>query len=1053
MRREKMRKYKFDWENPEVFKKNKEDGHVIAFSYDDEKDALDRAEPKTKMTLNGTWKFHWQRGLENCPEDFYKEDFDASFWRDITVPSVWQTEDTGSYPYYYASTFCRALSRSKSKIPSIDYSMQEIGLYIREFTLPENFEGNEIFLHFGAAKSAIEVYVNGSFAGYSQGSMTPHEFDITKLVRGGSNKVAVKVYRFSDAAYLENQDMWLFCGLYREVYIFCEPKKCVRDFFITTDLDAEYKDSKTALEITLKNYGDAGIAAVKAEIDDCGERTLLGETEVALQSGASAIRFEKLIENPKKWSAETPYLYKLLISITADGKTTYKSIRFGFKKVEIVGEKILFNGQPMLIRGVNRHDFDPDHGWAVPKERFYQDLKLMKRCNINSIRTSHYPDDPLLYDIADEYGFYVMDECDLETHGVRRKGVPGDNPVWTGAVIDRMERMVLRDRNHACVFMWSLGNEAGDGSNFMKMKEAALRLDKTRQFHYEGDFDLTKTDVIPRMYPTKDIMDKLGNREEIKITLYDNIANQLAGDSKPIRSDAYTKPVLICEYAHAMENSLGNFQEYMDDFEKYDNMAGGYIWDFVDQAIRRKTPDGDQWLYGTDFEKYEPGRYTHIPNTTAMTGSNTYFCANGIVAADRKPHPSYYEVKKVYCEIKVKEKDIQKGEFILVNKKMFTDLSDFEFRWSLQAEGVEIQSGIINDTVCAPLSEKEIKIDYDLSALPEKECMLIVSFINKNARPWCEAGYEQSFDQFTVKEAKRAQLPAHMGGNLTYVKDSSGVFAKGDDFSVKIVKGKITSLTYSGKEYLKAPISPNYFRAVTDNDLSNTNFVPFTIPFHPYFNWQRATNSAKGTVKSAEKNDRGQLVVNVSWNVQFFSSVTSVIVINPDGSLEITHTGTPKMFNLTRFGTKMGLLREFDRVKWYGRGPQETYCDRKTGGKITLHEMSVADLEHHYMRPQENGNRTDVRFAEITNKDGKGLRFEAAGGTPFCFSAWHYTQDELQYAKHIHELKHRDITTFNVDLNQLGVGGDLPGDARVREPYIMHCNKEYSYSFKIVPIK
>ena len=1048
-----MRTYKYDWENPEVFKKNKEDGHVIAFSYDNEQDALDRIEPKTKLTLNGTWKFHWQRGLEDCPEDFYKEDFDASFWRDITVPSVWQTEDTGSYPYYYASTFCRAFSRSKSKIPSIDHSMQEIGIYVRDFTMPDNFDGNEIFLHFGAAKSAIEVYVNGNFVGYSQGSMTPHEFDITKYARKGENRVAVKVYRFSDGSYLENQDMWLLCGLYREVYVFCEPKKCLRDFFITTDLDKNYKDSKTSLDLTLKNYGETGIVKVKAEVVDGDERILLGETDTAVNSNTVTLHLEKNIENPKKWSAETPYLYKLLISVTADGKTTYKCIRFGFKKVEIVGEKILFNGQPMMIRGVNRHDFDPDHGWAVPTERFYEDLKLMKRCNINSIRTSHYPDDPTLYEIADEYGFYVMDECDVETHGVRRKGVLGDNPMWTGAVVDRMERMVLRDRNHACVFMWSLGNEAGDGSNFLKMKEAALRLDTTRQFHYEGDFDFTKSDVISRMYPLEDVVNKLGNREEITISLYDNIANQLAADSKPIKKEAYCRPVMFCEYAHAMENSLGNFQEYMDAFEKYDNMCGGYIWDFVDQSIRKKTPEGDQWLYGTDFEKYEPGRYTHIPNTTAMTGSNTYFCANGIVAADRKPHPSYYEVKKVYCEIKVKEKNIEKGEFILINKKLFTDLSDFEIRWSLQAEGVEVQNGVIEDIACAPLSEREIKINYDLSALPEKECVLIVSYINKNNYPWCEAGFEQGFDQFIVKEAKAESKPVHFDGNLTYVKNGGSVFVNGNGFTVKIDGGKITSLTYDGKEYLKMPISPNYFRAVTDNDLSNTNFVPFTIPFHPYFNWQRATKSAKGTVKSAEKNALGQLVVKIDWRVQLFSNVTSVIVVNPDGSLEITHTGTPKMFNLTRFGTKMGLLREFDRVKWYGRGPQETYCDRKTGAKISLHEMSVEDLEHHYMRPQENGNRTDVRFVEVTNKDGKGLRFESVGETPICFSAWHYTQDELQAAKHIHELKHRDITTFNVDLNQLGVGGDMPGDAHVREPYIMHCNKEYTYTFKIVPIK
>lgn len=1044
------RNYKYDWENPYVFKRNKEDGHVIAFTYDSEQDALTRTEPKRKLSLNGEWKFHWQRGIDNCPEDFYKPDFDASFWRSIKVPSVWQTEDTGSYPYYYASTFCRALSRSKKKIPSIDYNMQEIGIYIRSFTLPKSFDGMELFLHFGAAKSAIEVYVNGEYVGYSQGSMTPHEFNVTRFVNAGENRIAVKVYRFSDACYLENQDMWLFCGLYRDVYIYGEPKMCVRDFFITTDFDKEYKDSKTDLEILIKNYGGAQSACVKAEIIDNNSKILLGEEELEI-SGDAKVNFSTLVPSPHKWSAEDPYLYKLLITLTVSGQSVYKCIRFGFKKVEIVGEKILFNGKPLMIRGTNRHDFDPDHGWAVPKERFYEDLKLMKRCNINSIRTSHYPDDPFFYELCDEYGFYVMDECDMETHGVRRKGVPGDNPMWTGAVVDRMERMVLRDRNHACVFMWSLGNEAGDGSNFMEMKKAALKLDTTRQFHYEGDFDFTKSDVISRMYPLEDIVNKLGNREEITISLYDNIANQLAADSKPIKKEAYCRPVMFCEYAHAMENSLGNFQEYMDAFEKYDNMCGGYIWDFVDQSIRQKTPEGDRWLYGTDFEKFEPGRYTHIPNTTAMTGSNTYFCANGIVAADRKPHPSYYEVKKVYSEIKVKEKDIAKGEFVLYNKHLFTDLSDFEIKWSLQAEGVEVQNGTLENITCSPLSEIEIKLDYDLSSLPEKECVLIISYLNKNEHPWCEKGYEQSFDQFILKPDTKGKeiIPS---GNLQYVKSNGGVFVKGDGFTLKVQDGKIASYTLSGKEILRSPVTPNYFRAVVDNDLSNTNFVPPLIPLHPYFNWQRATNSATGKVTNVTKNANGQVEIDISWSIKMFSNTTTKIVVNSDGSFALTHTGTPKRINLLRFGTMFGILREFDFVKWYGRGPQETYCDRKTGAKITMHEMNVADLEHHYMRPQENGNRTDVRFVEFKSADGKGLRIEGVD-TPICFSAHHYTQNELQLAKHIHEVPDRDATFVSIDLDQMGVGGDMPGDAHVREPYIMHPNKEYTYTFKVVPIK
>ena len=1050
-----MAKNKYDWENPAVIKRNKEDGHVIAFCYDDEKSALERKPSDYKATLDGKWKFYWQMGIEGCPESFYKPDFDDSDWKYITVPSVWQTEKTGSFPYYYASTFPRAISRKKSKIPSIDHDMQEIGIYRREFDLPENFSDKEVFLHFGAVKSAIEVYVNGSFVGYSQGAMTPHEFDITKYLVPGKNSVAAKVYRYSDAQYIEDQDMWLLCGIYREVYIFAEPKVCLRDFFITTDLDKDYNNSDVELEVQVNNYHSKDKKAkVTAYIERNGKKTPIGEAELVAKNGVNKVHLKTTVESPEKWSAEVPNLYNLVIELDAEKHSkVYKSIRFGFKKVEIVGEKILFNGQPMMLRGTNRHDFDPDHGWAVPKERFLQDMSLMKKANINSIRTSHYPDDPYFYELADEYGFYVMDECDMESHGVRRKGVPGSNPVWTPAVVDKMERMVLRDRNHACVFMWSLGNEAGDGENFVKMKEAALKLDTTRQFHYEGDFDFTKSDVISRMYPLEDTMKKLGNREPITITLYDNIANQLAADSKPIPKEAYTRPVILCEYAHAMENSLGNFQEYMDDFEKYDNMCGGFIWDFVDQSIRYKAEDGDHWLYGTDFEKKEPRKPLQLPNTTAMTGSNTYFCANGIVAADRKPHPSYYEVKKVYAEMKIKEKDLENKKFTLINKHLFTDLSEFEIKWVVNADGVEVQSGSLGTVKVAPLSETEITVPYDIKEYENKEYVLIISFITKEDKPYCEKGYEQAFDQFIIKEKTDVE-ENYEPKEVSFSKHEGKIVVNGDGFSLVIKHGKIVSLKYNEKEYVKTEIKPNFFRPITDNDLSNTNFVPFLIPLHPYYRWQKATDKLSGILSGVDKNADGTLELSFEWDVLSMSGVRSKLTIYPNGKIKFYLKGTPKGGALLRFGTQFGLVEELDNVKWYGRGPQETYPDRKTGGKIGIWEKTVNDLEHHYMRPQENGNRVDVRYVELTSHDGKkGLKFTSPCATPLAFSAWHYTQNALEKATHIHNLKHTDITTFNYDLAQMGVGGDMPGDAHVREPYILHSNKEYEYSFTVEPLE
>ncbi len=672
---------KFRWENPEIFKINKEDGHAIMMPFDSEEDALSANESKYKQSLNGKWKFYWQRGLKNQPENFQLTSFDDSHWDEINVPSVWQTEGY-SVPYYYASTFPKAFSRSKGKIPSIDHDMQEIGFYRKTFTLDENFNGREIFLHFGAAKSALEVYVNGEFVGYSQGSMVPHEFNVTKVLKPGENVITAKLYRFSDGSYLEDQDMWWLCGIYREVYLFAEPKLCLRDFYFKTDFDDTYKDSNVTLDMYINNYNNikGKMKACAKLIDANGKEISLGVKEIELLGGNETVEFNEVVKSPKKWSAETPNLYTLVMTIELDGKVVcVKTYKVGFKKVEIKGEKIYYNGMPLMIKGVNRHDFDCDHGWAVPRERYTQDLDIMKQNNINSIRTSHYPDDPYFYDMCNKYGFYVMDECDVESHGVRRKGVPGSNPRWTGAVVDRLHRMVFRDRNNPCVFMWSLGNEAGDGSNFMEMKKAALALDDTRQFHYEGDFDLTKSDVISRMYPTKDIMEKLGNKEPITISLYDNIANQLAADSKPIKAEMYEgKPIVLCEYAHSMENSLGNFQEYIDDFEKYDNMCGGFIWDFVDQALHVKDENGnDNYLYGTDFQGKEPHKLIDIPNTTAMTGSNVYFCANGIIGADRKPHPQIVEVKHGYQNVGITAIDAKNGEFMIINKFLFTKLSDF----------------------------------------------------------------------------------------------------------------------------------------------------------------------------------------------------------------------------------------------------------------------------------------------------------------------------------------------------------------------------------------
>lgn len=1038
------------WEDPTQFKINKEDGHAIAMPFDSTEDAFE-GNSKYKLSLNGKWKFYWQRGVDNQLDGFEAEDFNDVEWDSIEVPSVWQLKGYGA-PYYYASSYPRALSRNKSKIPSIDYSMQEIGYYRRRFTLDKSFSDKEVFIHFGACKAALEVWVNGEFVGYSVGSMTPHEFDITPFVNEGENLVCAKVYRFAASSYLEDQDMWWLSGIYREVYVFAEPKACLRDFFFKTDLDSDYKDSEVQLTAYVKNYSDEEkkVTFNAYLVSDTEKEIPLGEATAKLQAGERAgIVLKELVKNPKKWSAEQPNLYTLVMSLK-DGKKKpcIKTYEVGFKKVEIIGEKLLFNGMPLMLRGTNRHDFDPDNGWAVPKERYVQDFDLMKQCNINAIRCSHYPDDPYFYELANRYGFYVMDECDLESHGVRRKNVPGSNPMWEGLAVDKMERMVLRDRNNPCIFMWSLGNEAGDGDNFMKMKEAALKLDDTRQFHYEGDFDLNKSDVISRMYPDEKTMTKLGKREPIEISAFDNIANALAADNKPIPAEKYTKPVILCEYAHSMENSLGNFVDYMEDFEKYDNMCGGFIWDWVDQAIRTTDENGNvNWLYGTDFEKDEPKHWYSGIDKTAMTGSNTYFCANGVIAADRTPHPQFWEVKHVYQPIVTTAFDLTKGRFNVRSRLLFTDVANYKCKWLIECEGEELFSGELEKFSLNPLQEEFIDIPYDYSKLPQdKECVLTVSFHSKKKTYGIKSNAEIAYDQFILTSPEKPRADFEVG-KLSYEQNKNTVTVSGESFSVKVENGAVTELIKDGVNALKTPLAPNYFRAMTDNDIGYLNFAPPLIHLNPYYKWKKATHSVNA-LKTEVEEKNGAVKVKIALNVPGMKDSFASYTVYPDGRIVVYHSAVPKA-DILRFGYIFGVDKDYSNVKWYGRGAAPSYPDRKTGYKIGLYSMPVSEFEYNYMRPQEASARSDTRYFSLENKKGSGVKVTAYYDKPVLFCALPYTPDELESFTHVNEIKRNDIITVTVDGAQQGVGGDMPGQANVRDKYKQKAGVKQTLSFLI----
>ena len=1043
--------YKYIWEDPGQFKVNKEDGHAIAMPFNSAEEALSGESSAYCLSLNGDWDFFWQRGVDNQKEGFEKEDYNSSDWDKIAVPSVWQTQGY-SVPYYYASTFPRALSRSKSKIPHIDHSMQEIGYYRRTFELSEEFDNKEVFLHFGACKAALEVWVNGEYVGFSTGSMTPHEFDITSFIRRGENLVCAKVYRYAASSYLEDQDMWWLCGIYRDVYVYAEPKYCLRDFFFQTDFDESFKNSDVTLDLFIKNYtNESKELKVSAYlISDTNKEIPLGEAQgLADCQDICKFTINQNVKSPKKWSAEQPNLYKLVMTVfDEDKEICTKTYDVGFKKVEIIGEKILFNGMPLMVRGVNRHDFDCDHGWSVPEEDYIKDFDLMKQANVNSIRTSHYPDDLRFYDYANKYGFYVMDECDLESHGVRRKNVPGSNPLWTELAVDKMQRMVLRDRNIPCIFMWSLGNEAGDGDNFLKMKQAALELDKTRQFHYEGDFDFTKSDVISRMYPDEATMKKLGEKEPITISLYDNIANQLAADSKPIKAEMYNKPVILCEYAHSMENSLGNFREYMDDFEKYDNMCGGFIWDWVDQALRVKDENGNEnLLYGTDFEKDEPRHWYSGIDTTAMTGSNGYFCANGVINALRQPHPQYWEVRHVYQPIVTTAVDVESGKFNVRSRFLFTDVSAYKCKWMIECEGEKIQSGEVEKFSILPLEEGTIEIPYDYSSLPkDKECILTISFHTKKKTLGLKQNAEIAFDQFTLTNAAKPAISSN-GGALSFEKNANSVEIRGENFDVKISNGAIASYVVNSNEILKAPLAPNYFRALTDNDIDIFNFAPPFIHMNPYYKWQKATNSVKASKTEVEQKD-GVIKVKCVLSVANMKEAYVSYSVYSNGCISVFHSATPKA-DLLRLGFKFDIDKKYNNISWYGRGIAPSYCDRKSGYKIDKYSLPIEEFEYNYMRPQEASTRSDVRYFTLTDKDGSGIKVTSYYDEPIMFSALPYSPEQLEKFTHINEINRENDITVTVDSIQQGLGGDMPGQAFVRDKYKVKANEKQSIFFLI----
>jgi beta-galactosidase len=1021
----------FEWEDPSCFGINKEKARAL----------LDKKEER--ISLNGQWKFHWVAKPADRPQNFYKEDFDSSQWHEIEVPGLWQLQGY-DIPYYLANSYPPAISTSRFKIPSIDHNDNPVGSYLHSFTLPENWLEENIYIHLGAVKAAFFIWINGKCVGYSQGAMTPAEFKINDYVQTGENRIAVEVYRYSDGTYLEDQDMWFLNGIYREVYIYKEPQNCIQDFFARCEFDENYKDAHLLIDVNI----DKAISGLELGYLLKDGDQIISEANTSINENQKDYAFKELIKEPKQWSAETPELYQLSIQLKSAGTVVNeKTIQFGFRQVEIKNEKILINGRPLLIKGVNRHDYDPDTAWTVSEERYHQDLRILKQHNINAIRTSHYPNALRFYELCDVYGIYVMDEADVETHGVRSKNCPGNDPQWKQALIDRGERMVLRDRNHACIIMWSLGNESAAGSNFKAMRNAMLAIDNTRPIHYEGDDDKGElSDVLSFMYPALNILDNLGKHRDHVRPFYERIAGKLGffNAANHYTSVYQGKPIVLCEYAHCMMNSLGNFDEFIDRFEKYDNFCGGYIWDYCDQSLRQyKEINGEKqerWLYGGDFDESK---------------SDKSFCANGIVTADRQLQPTIYEVKKGYQYIKARLISFEKGEIEILNHYPFKNLEGTILNWEIRANGEAISSDCLSLESISPYEIKNTFLNYQNNTLDQlkdnsgREVVLHLSFIEEKPELWHDGEHEIAWEEFLVDTYTPKKNKPPKGLNIK--QDGHYLIAEMPQGRVRFNKliGFIDSIDFGEGELLSEAMRPNFDRARTNNDAALAFVRDIAKVLYPQ-PWKHAYKRMKVKSVEVEKSDDKVIITTHHSLLLSKNGFRGITTIHGNGEIDFSFSMAPRL-NLIRFGMQFHLKKSLQQFAWYGRGPFENYCDRKHGSALGYYSKPVDEMIHNYMRPQENGNRSDIRFASLLDKNSKGLHIQSTDAQGLSMSVWPWSQDDLEKASHIHTLPIRDFVVLNIDNKQQGVGGDIPTLLNLKEPYKIKRGSKLNYAFRISP--
>lgn len=1058
-----------DWENLSVLEINREPAHATFVPYANSQQALAGERDKSPyfLLLNGDWKFNWVSQPDQRPVDFYKTDYNDKSWKTIPVPSNWEMQGYGT-PIYVSAGYPFKIDPPRVMgTPKEDYTAYKernpVGSYRHSFNLPSDWENRRTFIHFAGVQSAFYVWINGEKVGYSQGSMEPSEFDITDYVRQGENQLAVEVYRWCDGSYLEDQDMWRTSGIHREVFLYSTASNRISDFAVRTILDKDYKDASLQIKPELKSYDGNKLEGwnIEAQLYDAAGNPVFNEALIqdALpvlnadtkagvlndrtpQRGIAKFAWlEANVENPLKWTAETPNLYTLVLNLIDDKKQTVEALscRVGFRSVEIKDGQLLINGNPVRLRGVNRHEHDPAKGRMASRERMIQDIKLMKQANINAVRTAHYPNLPLWYELCDEYGLYVMDEADIEEHGLR--GQLASDPAWYAAFMDRAIRMVERDKNHPSIISWSMGNESGYGPNFAAISAWIKDFDPTRFIHYEGAQDTPtdpKTvDVISRFYPR--VQDEYLNpnipegedKERAENARWERL---LSIAQNPVDN----RPVLTSEYAHSMGNALGNFKEYWDEIYSHRRMLGGFIWDWSDQGLYKTNEEGIHFMaYGGDFGDK--------PNLKA-------FCFNGIVTGERETTAKYFEVKKVYQPMKVELGDMSKQEVTIINRNHFTNLKEYETRWKVIANGDTLQQGILSNIDVLPNETQNVHIPWkEINVKPNTDYYLRISFHLKENQSWAGKGHEVGFEQLDLG-LKKVVAEKYKSVDLKdIIKTDNQIEVKGKSFSAifDLKKGVLSSLKYNNREtFVTAPIFQGY-RAPVDNDKGFGNWLAK--------DWKlQGLDSLKRVLVSCEviEDLKDRLVIKAvaeshAKNGKFVHE--AIYTIHGNGSIDMQNSFTPagELPELPRLGVVMLLNENLENIKWYGHGPYENYVDRKTNSPIGIYSSTVGDQYFPYPVPQETGNKENIQWIELSDKAGKGLRFTCTSER-MSGSALHFTANDLDVATHAYKLTPRKEVVLSLDAIMLGLGNSSCGPGVLKKYAI--DKKTYILNFRIEPL-